>query len=354
MEDNTHLYYMKKALELAQRGEYTVSPNPMVGCIIVRQGNIISEGWHERAGEAHAEIIAIRKSTPEITKDADMYVTLEPCCHYNRTPPCTDAIIKAKIKRVIIPSLDPNPKVSGRGIEMLREAGIEVITGVLENEALKLNEIFFHYQKTRLPFVILKWAMSLDGKMVTSVHDNKKLSSKESLEHLHLSRAKVDAILVGANTIREDDPLLTCRSDVYSNNNPLRIVLSNDLSLPLSAKVLQDQDKAKTLIVTTNKVSVEQIEKISSKDIEVLVTESDENEQVDIKALLIELGKREITSLLVEGGSKVHASFFKARCVNRVEAYITPYIVADLPKKLALKPFGFQAMGNDIFIKSNV
>ncbi len=351
MELERHIYFMKKALDLAKRGEYTVSPNPMVGCIIVKNGNIISEGWHGRAGEAHAEVIALSK-VGGLAVGADMYITLEPCCHYNRTPPCTNAIIAAQIKRVIIPLQDPNPEISGRSIEILQNAGIEVLTGVYYEEALKLNQIFFHYQKSRTPYVIAKWAMSLDGKTITNINDDRKLSSEESLKHLHLNRAKVDAILIGANTAITDNPQLTCRDSKYKDRNPLRIVLSGKLNLPEGLRIFQNQNEAKTIIATLANSPQKQVEKFELLDIEVLRLNKNEQSQVDICSLLIELGKREITSLMVEGGSKTHSSFFKANCVNEVEVYLTPYVIANLSRKVSLNKLNVQVLSNDIFLKS--
>ena len=241
------IIYMKRALELAAKGRGYTNPNPMVGAVIVKNGKIIGEGYHERCGEGHAEVNAFRNAT-EDTEGADIYVTLEPCSHYGKTPPCADLIVSKKIKRAIIGALDPNPLVSGRGIEKLKAAGIEVVTGVLAEESIALNEIFMKYIRDKEPFVLAKWAMSLDGKIACHTGDSQWISCEESRNEVQQLRHQMMGILVGVDTVITDNPRLTCRLE--HGKNPVRIIADSNLRIPMDATVLDGT--VRTIIITTS------------------------------------------------------------------------------------------------------
>lgn len=338
--------YMSLALELAARGRATVSPNPMAGCVIVKDNQIIGQGYHQRAGEPHAEVYALQQAG-EAARGAIAYVTLEPCCHYGRTPPCTQALIKAGIRAVHIACLDPNALVAGKGVAALSAEGIAVSVGECEQAAQALNEIFFHYITHKRPFVIAKWAMSLDGKTITSLQDSKKISGEEAHAHAHHIRQSVDAILVGANTARLDNPQLTVR-DVAVVKQPLRIVLTSEGALPLDLNLFDSMLPGKTLIVTTKKCRLPQ-----NDQIEILQLPKNEKGQVDLNSLLVELGRRQIISLLVEGGRKIHESFFAEKLVNKVQCYLAPVIISGLDKKIKVTSLQSMRIGEDSFFEGN-
>jgi len=307
MEDE---HYMAMAIKLASKGH--TSPNPMVGAVIVKDGKIIGEGFHEGPGLPHAEINALEGVD---AKDSTLFVSLEPCSHFGRTPPCTDAIISAGVSRVVCAMEDPNPLVSG--IEVLRETGIEVDVGVLEDAARKLNESFIKYMETGMPFVTLKSAMSLDGKISTNSGDSKWITSSYSRKYSRDLRARNDAILVGVNTVLKDDPRL--RSDI--GKDPLRIILDSKLSSPLDSKVYEDGN---VLVATTSACSEKKIGLFRDRGIEVVVCGDD---SVDVIKLAAMLGKRGITSIIVEGGSDVNASFVRSGIVDKLLFFIAPKLI---------------------------
>jgi diaminohydroxyphosphoribosylaminopyrimidine deaminase / 5-amino-6-(5-phosphoribosylamino)uracil reductase len=339
--------YMAYALELAARGRQTVSPNPMVGCVIVNQQKMVGEGYHRRAGDAHAELYALEQAGVH-AKNATAYVTLEPCCHHGKTPPCTDALIKAGIKKVYAACLDPNPLVAGKGILALQNAGIEVEVGLHEREAIALNEIFFHYMRTKKPFVIGKWAMSLDGKTITHPEDSRDISNTISRKHSHQTRQQVDAILIGANTAVNDNPQLNVRFANDLTKQPLRIVLSTKANLPLNLKLFTESPE-NTLLVTTHKADATILQQLRAQQVNILIVAEKEN-RIDLQALLIELGKRNITSLLVEGGMTVLHDFFAQHLVNQIQVYLAPNIIAAMPQKQQLANMKVQTLEQDLFI----
>ena len=343
-----HTNYMSLALNLAAQGRFTVSPNPMVGCILVKNNQIVGRGYHQFAGESHAEIIALREAG-EQSKDASAYITLEPCCHNGKTPACTSALIEAGIKHVYVSCIDPNPLVSGKGIETLRAAGIKVEVGFCEEKAIQLNEIFFHYIKHKRPFVIAKWAMSLDGKTKVNQLDDKQISCLASQYHTHQIRQQVDAILVGAHTVCHDNPQLTARlsSDgkiIYKQ--PIRIILSGHDSLPSHLKMFSGNASGKTIIAVTQKTE-NLFKHLSSNNVELLILPENKNKQICLHALLDELGKNEISSLLVEGGMTVHESFFRENLINKIHVYLSPILIGSFDKKKHLNLLEFSKMGND-------
>jgi diaminohydroxyphosphoribosylaminopyrimidine deaminase/5-amino-6-(5-phosphoribosylamino)uracil reductase len=312
---------MKKAIRLALKGN--PSPNPKVGAIIVQDGKIVGKGYHKRAGENHAEIEAILDAKGK-TLGGHMIVTLEPCNHWGRTSPCTKAIIEAGIKKVTIGTKDPNPHVKGGGIQYLARAGLEIQEGILEKECLRLNEAFFKYVTKKLPFVTLKAGMSLDGRLATKKGDSKWITSQRAQKTAHLLRRLHDAILVGINTILVDNPFLTVRL-VKSEVSPWRVVLDSQLKISDNANIIKDK-KAKTLIVHTKYAPSSHQKRLQKKGIKLLLCK-DKEHKVDIKDLLEKLGQMGITSVLVEGGGEVHASFIKERAVDKIVVFISPKII---------------------------
>ncbi|EOU2000878.1 TPA: bifunctional diaminohydroxyphosphoribosylaminopyrimidine deaminase/5-amino-6-(5-phosphoribosylamino)uracil reductase RibD [Clostridium perfringens] len=319
-------FFMKKALELARKGEGYVNPNPLVGAVIVKGGEIIGEGYHEFFGGDHAEINAINSSVKS-TEGATIYVTLEPCCHYGKTPPCVEAIIKNKFKTVVVGTLDTNPLVSGNGIKILREAGIEVKVGVLEKECIRLNEIFNFYIKENRPFIALKWAMTLDGKIATKDFKSKWITNKKSREFVHSLRNKYSSIMVGINTVLKDNPDLRCRLNKNKEleRKHFRIVLDSKLKIPLDSEILKNQSESKTLIFTTNKKDKIKNEKLKDKGIEVIEVNLDEG-KININQVLECLKEKNIDSVLIEGGGNLNFSFLENKKVNKIYAFVAPKV----------------------------
>lgn len=320
----TDEFYMKRALKLARKGEGRVSPNPMVGAVIVKDGRIIGEGYHKEFGGNHAEINAIN-SASEAIKGTTFYVTLEPCSHHGKTPPCTDMIIRVNPSRIVIGTADPNPLVSGRGIDILERHGIRTEVGILEEECRELNEIFFKFIRTKIPFITLKFAQTIDGKIATSTGHSRWISSEPSLKFAHRLRSIHDGIMVGAGTILTDDPELTVRRT--RGKNPLRIVVDSTLRIQANARVLKNQENAKTIVATTQRYDKEKFSQLTAARIETLVINSDTRNHVDLKKLLVELGKKEISSVLVEGGSKIITSFLKEKIADRIVIVMAPKII---------------------------
>jgi diaminohydroxyphosphoribosylaminopyrimidine deaminase/5-amino-6-(5-phosphoribosylamino)uracil reductase len=319
--------WMARALQLAERGRGQVEPNPLVGAVLVRDGAAVGEGWHERYGQPHAEINALA-AAGEATRGATLYVTLEPCCHHGKTPPCTDALLRAGIRRVVAAMADPFPQVAGKGAEMLRAAGVEVVVGVGEAAARRLNAPYLKLLATGRPYVIAKWAMTLDGKIATRTGNSKWISSAASRHQVHDLRGRVDAILVGVGTVIADDPLLTARPP--GPRIATRIVLDSNGRLPQSCQLVCTARETPTLIVTTSAVE------LTAPDCEVLrLPEKDGRPDVD--ALLAELGRRRMTNLLVEGGAGVLGSFLDAQAIDEVQIFIAPKLIGGAA---ALSPVG--------------
>jgi len=312
---------MRRALELARLGEGYTRPNPMVGAVIVKDGKVIAEGHHARYGGPHAEASALARAG-ERARGADLYVNLEPCVHWGKTPPCADRIIAAGVSRVILAARDPNPLVNGKGVDKLRSAGIEVMEGVLREEAEKLNEIFFHWVKTQRPFVALKLAMSLDGKIASRSGGSRWITGGEARKRVHELRRRHAAVLVGIGTVLADDPQLTVRE--VEGPQPLRVVLDSRGRIPLSAKVLSGE--APTLIATTEAMPEKIESRLREKGVEVWRLPARDGE-VDLGALLRRLGAREVDSVLVEGGGEVAWAFLSQGLVHKTYLFYAPLIL---------------------------
>jgi diaminohydroxyphosphoribosylaminopyrimidine deaminase / 5-amino-6-(5-phosphoribosylamino)uracil reductase len=318
--------FMKRALVLARRGRGQVSPNPMVGAVIVKDGRIIAEGCHRHYGGAHAEINAI-KAAKEPLAGATLYVTLEPCHHHGKTPPCVESVISAKFARVVMGMVDPNPLVAGKSIAALEAHGINTTVGVREEDCRALNETFIKYMETGLPFVTIKFAQTIDGRIATKTGHSQWISGEKSRRFAHRLRSLYDAILVGSGTVLKDDPELTVRH--VKGKNPLRIVLDPALEILLDAKILQNQDQARTMIVTKTSASPEKCAQIRAMGVELLPFDDRQSNLFDLKDLFAYLGKQKISSLLVEGGSGIITSVLREGLADRVVAIIAPKIIGD-------------------------
>ncbi len=318
---STDKKYIKRALDLGRKGLGRVSPNPMVGAVIVKGGRIVGEGWHRCYGGKHAEIEALEKAPAAGVKGSTLYVTLEPCAHFGKTPPCVERILTSGIARVVIGTKDPNPLVAGKSIRKLRARGIETEVGVLEEECRELNEKFFHYMLRSRPFVTLKVAQTLDGRIAAASGDSKWISSPASRRLAHRERSLHDAVMAGIGTVIQDDPELTVR--LVRGRNPVRVIVDSKLRIPLKAKVLQNQEETPTIVACSRDHNTKKFEQIRAMGINIIVAGSD---RVDLKKLMALLAGRNISSVLVEGGAGLYTSFLKENLADRILAVIAPMI----------------------------
>jgi diaminohydroxyphosphoribosylaminopyrimidine deaminase / 5-amino-6-(5-phosphoribosylamino)uracil reductase len=339
--------YMRMAIELAKKGVGKVNPNPMVGAVIVKDEKVIGEGYHEEYGKAHAEVNAF-SSLIEESKGATLYVTLEPCSHYGKTPPCVDKIIENKIAKVVVGALDPNPLVAGRGIKKLKDAGIDVVTSVLEEECKKVNEVFMKYIVEKKPFVVLKTAMTLDGKISTSSGESKWITNEKSRKEVHKLRNKLSAIMVGVNTVIKDNPELTCRLE--GGRNPIRIIVDSALRIPMESKVVIDK-LAGTIVATTELANKDRVLDLKKLGVEVIIIKA-KNERVDLQSLMVELGKLNIDSILLEGGSTLSFSALEDKIVDKIQAYIAPKIIGGEKSKTPVGGKGIEKLSNAIMLEN--
>jgi diaminohydroxyphosphoribosylaminopyrimidine deaminase/5-amino-6-(5-phosphoribosylamino)uracil reductase len=353
MAEDSHNQFMREALRLARRGYGSTAPNPMVGAVLVKRGEIIGRGWHRRAGLPHAESEALRdvEKRGASAHGATLYVTLEPCCTHGRTPPCTDAIIAAGIKRVVIGATDPNPKHAGRGFEILRSVGIEVIPSVLADDCSKLNEAFNHWIVHRKPFVTVKAAMTLDGKIATASGESQWITGEKAREFGMKLRQGSDAILVGVNTILADDPSLTWRkrkaeSGKRETKQLRRLVLDSMARTPLNAKVVRDEFAALTTIVVSKRAPKNRIKALAAR-VNVLVS-PDRKSGINLRWLLKKLGSENVTSLLVEGGGEVNASFLSGGFAQRVAFFYAPKILGGRDSRKAVAGDGITNLDHAI------
>lgn len=316
--------YMKRALELAQAGRGRVHPNPLVGCVVVKRGRVVAEGSHERYGQSHAEVNAILSSREDL-KGATLYVNLEPCCHFGKTPPCTDLILESRIRRVVVGMKDPNPLVAGKGLRTLRRAGVEVVSGVLEEEAKELNRDFSHWVVNHTPYVILKAAQSLDGKIATASGDSKWITEPKSRAFSHELRASSDAVLVGVNTILKDDPRLDTRL-ASVQRYPVKIVLDSFLRTPSSARIFEKKPRNRVILVTTSRAPQKAWTRLEKKA-EILLVPEKKKGFIDWKTLLADLGERGMVNLLIEGGGEVIGSAIREKIAQELYVFVAPKII---------------------------
>lgn len=356
--------YMRLAMQLAGNAIGRTSPNPLVGAVIVKDNRVVGCGWHRKAGTPHAEVHALNQAG-ELAQGADVYVTLEPCAHYGKTPPCAKALVEAKVKNVYGGLLDVNPKVAGKGFKILEDAGIHVEYGFLQDELRKQNEVFFKWIEHKKPFVVLKAAMTLDGKIATATGQSKWITNETSRAYGYKLRDIYDGIMVGINTVIEDNPMLTARVD--GGKNPIRIVVDSSLKIDINANVVQDKS-TKTIIATTDKADKDKILKLQAQDVDVIVVDKDKNDKVDIEKLLDILGQQNICSILVEGGATLSGSFVAKKLVDKVYFFIAPKIIGgkeaktpvagtgilNLQEALALKDIQIEKLEEDILIIGRV
>ena len=335
--------FMRRAIELARRGEGKTNPNPLVGAVIVKNGEIIAEGWHHAYGDLHAERDALKNCLErgQNPQGADIYVTLEPCCHFGKQPPCTQALVEAGIARVVVGSRDPNPLVHGKGNAFLRQHGIEVTEDFLKDECDKLNPIFFHYISTKRPFVALKYAMTLDGKIATKTGASRWITNEESRNFVHVLRNRYSAILVGIGTVLADDPMLDCRLENEKGErygrNPIRIICDSDLKIPHLCKIVKTAGEIKTIVACLNRertsleaeIFAEKKAALENAGCEIVCMDSDSSDEylkshVNLSELMKILGEKGIDSVLIEGGSEIHYSALKYGIVNKIYAFVAP------------------------------
>jgi diaminohydroxyphosphoribosylaminopyrimidine deaminase / 5-amino-6-(5-phosphoribosylamino)uracil reductase len=344
--------YIKHCFQLAEKGKGFVSPNPLVGAILVKNGKVIGKGYHKKYGNDHAEVNAIKSSREDIS-GSTLYCNLEPCCHTNKnTPPCVPLIIKKKIKRVVISNVDPNKNVNGAGIRQLKAAGIEVTTGVLEKEGKELNKFYFKSKQEKFPYITLKIAQSIDGKISLSKNKQTWLTGKESINYVHKLRSEYDAVLVGAGTIKSDDPLLTVRE--VKGRNPIRIIIDGKLSIPIKSLILNSDEQEKTWIFTSINQLSKKVRTLANKGIKVFSLTSSKQNRINLKEIIQVLSEKKITSVLVEGGANIFTQFFDENLFDEVIILQAPIILGKgigntnltYPKKLQLVKT--ERLGQDI------
>lgn len=358
--------YMSMAIDLAKKACGYTNPNPMVGALIVGDGQILGKGYHTKCGCLHAEREALKdcSSRGVSVAGATMYVTLEPCCHYGKTPPCTEAIIENKIGKVVVGSLDPNPKVAGKGIEILREHGIEVVTGVMEKECDDLNEVFMHYIRNKKPFVVMKYAMTADGKIATRTGKSQWITGAQARSQVHKDRHRYAGIMVGIGTVLADDPTLNCRLE--GGVSPTRIICDSGLRIPLDSNIVKTADQYETIIATRfeDREKIGLLEKAGCK----ILVQDGKHDRIDLVDLMDKIGGMGIDSVLLEGGGKLNWSALEAGIVSKVQVYIGNKIFGgkdakspvggwgvDLPDQAkSLKMLGVEALGQDLLIEYRV
>ena len=365
--------YMRRAIELAKKGSGHVNPNPLVGAVIVRDGEIIGEGYHECYGQFHAErnAIANAKKRGNSLEGSTIYVTLEPCCHYGKTPPCTEAIIEEKIARVVVGSDDPNPLVSGKGFQMLREKGIEVIPHFLKEECDAMNHVFFHYIRTGTPYVAMKYAMTMDGKIACYTGDSKWVTGEESRAHVQTLRNHYKGIMAGIGTVLADDPMLNCR--IEGGRDPIRIIADSHLRIPIDSQLVRTAGQQPLIVACLPDADEEKAAQLQEKGVEVLripgVTTADiteeQKEVISLPVLMKELGARKIDGILLEGGGQLNESALQAGIVDRIYCYIAPKIFGGAQAKTPVEGqgltraadawqfnrIGMQEFGQDILLE---
>lgn len=342
------LAYMQKALELAKKGCGFTAPNPMVGAVLVKDGEIIGQGWHKKCGEPHAERNALAdcKKSP---KGATLYVTLEPCCHQGRQPPCVDAILQAGIKRVVVGSADPNPLVAGKGIQRLRVHGIEVTEGILQAECDRLNEVFFHYIQTKRPFVVMKYAMTMDGKIAAYTGLSKWITSEAARAHVQAQRHKYTAIMAGVGTVLADNPMLNCRME--GGKNPIRIICDTHLRTPLTAQVVTTAQEIPMILATscTDREKQAAYQQAGCRILEV----QERNGHVDLRELMKRLGEQEIDSILLEGGGTLNWTALEEGIVQKVQAYIAPKLFGGAEAKTPIEGRGVPSPAEAFYLENS-
>ena len=344
----TNQDYMKRALELAKKAMGYTSPNPMVGCVVVKDGRIVTEGYHERCGEYHAERNALTKCSEDLT-GATMYVTLEPCCHQGKTPPCTDIILERGIGKVYVGSMDPNPKVAGKGVQMLREAGVTVVEDFMREECDQLNPVFFHYITTKTPYVVMKYAMTLDGKIATKTGASKWITGESARKEVQHMRHQYMGIMAGIGTVLADDPMLNVRVEGWKS--PVRIVCDSKLRIPPGSQIVKSAEKYRTIVAyAEQKNAKEKIKILHTMGVETIYC-PDEKNQIDLKKLMADLGNRGIDSILLEGGGTLNDSALRAGIVKEVQAFVAPKLFGGVAGKTPVEGIGVEFPSEAVELK---
>lgn len=338
--------YMEQAIALARKGMGHTAPNPMVGCVVVKNEQVIAMGYHERIGGLHAERNALTNCT-EDTEGAELYVTLEPCCHYGKTPPCTKIILEKKIAKVYVGSMDPNPLVAGKGVQILRDHGVQVICGVLQEECDQLNEVFFHYILKKTPFVAMKYAMTLDGKIACENGDSKWVTGEAAREKVQQMRKQYSGIMAGIGTVLADDPLLNCR--IEEGVDPVRIICDSALRIPLDSQIVKTAGNIRTLVVYTAKAEKRLGDKLSEQKMQLVklgveLIKQNNTDEVDLQELMQTLGQMGLDSILLEGGGTLNAAALQAGIVNRIHCFIAPKVVGGAQAKSPIEGRGLLRM----------
>ncbi|WNG16157.1 bifunctional diaminohydroxyphosphoribosylaminopyrimidine deaminase/5-amino-6-(5-phosphoribosylamino)uracil reductase RibD [Cystobacter fuscus] len=358
-------FFMRLALEEAAKGLGRTSPNPVVGAVLVKGGRIIARGYHRRAGTAHAEVVALEAAGAK-ARGADLYTTLEPCDHYGRTPPCSQALIDAGVRRVITASSDPNPKVNGKGVARLRRAGVEVLTGVLKDEADQLNRPFFKAMRTGLPFVTLKAAVTLDGKLATATGDSRWVTGEEARAWVHRLRDRVDVILVGATTARRDNPQLTTRLPGGAGKDPVRVVVDSHLRLPSTLQVFTQRSSARTVVATLEDPTARKAKRLLATGADVWQLPEKQG-RVDLEALMRRLAKVGLNHVLVEGGAEMYGSFLREELADELLLFVAPKLIGgeglswsgslgvkQMARALTVSPLSFEQVGADLLLRARL
>ncbi|OJH39826.1 bifunctional diaminohydroxyphosphoribosylaminopyrimidine deaminase/5-amino-6-(5-phosphoribosylamino)uracil reductase RibD [Cystobacter ferrugineus] len=358
-------FFMRLALEEAAKGLGRTSPNPVVGAVLVKGGRIIARGYHRRAGTAHAEVVALEAAGSK-ARGADLYTTLEPCDHYGRTPPCSQALIDAGVRRVITASSDPNPKVNGKGVARLRRAGVEVLTGVLKDEADELNRPFFKAMRTGLPFVTLKAAVTLDGKLATATGDSRWVTGEQARAWVHRLRDRVDVILVGATTARRDNPQLTTRLPGGGGKDAVRVVVDSHLRLPSTLQVFTQRSPARTVVATLEDPSSRKARRFLATGTDVWQLPEKQG-RVDLEALMRRLAKEGLNHVLVEGGAEMYGSFLREELADELLLFVAPKLIGgeglswsgslgvkQMARALTVSPLAFEQVGEDLLLRARL
>lgn len=363
MSKESHEKFMRAALGLARKGQGKTSPNPAVGAVVVRKGRVIAAGFHHRAGGPHAEVEALDRLQGKARPEDTLYVTLEPCNHYGRTPPCTQAILEKGVRKVVVGMRDPNPRVKGRGCEYLSRRGVEIVTGVLEEECRRLNEWFVTYVTLGRPFVIAKTAMTLDGWTATSTGHSRWVTNERSRAWVHRLRSQVDAIMVGLGTVTADDPLLTTRLGKRGGKDPVRVIVDTNLRIPENARVLGWAEGSETLVAVGEDVPSRRLKRLERKGVSFLPCPKKED-RIDLRALMDILGRRSVTSLLLEGGATLMGAMIRERLVDKFCVFKAPKILGGndgrpmalgqgpsrMDQSLVLKDVRVRRFGDDLLI----
>ncbi len=351
MNINQDVAFLEMAYSLAEKAKGWANPNPYVGAVIVKKGVIVGTGYHKKPGKPHAEVIALQRAGFR-AQGGTAYITLEPCVHWGRTPPCVDNLIRSKIKRAVISSYDPNPIVYKKGIQKMKKAGIEVSVGLLQEKNTSLNEVYNKYICCRVPFVTAKVATSLDGKIATRSHQSHWITSRETRKYVHLLRGEHEAIMVGINTVLHDDPRLTIRHPLWKGKQILRVIIDSNLRFPIGARILETQKKGKILIFTCQLNTSRKAKSLKKRGVEIITLPKSHEGRVDLTKVLTWLGQNEISSVMVEGGSQLLTSFLEKKLIDKIFITLSPKLIGGTKAASFFEGEGLSSITNALRVKS--